>query len=251
MNTRTWLVVFRKEVLDGMRDRRSLFSAMMFCWLGPLMVGLLWKQPTALVLLPGFLLVTAFTGAMNIANDSMAGERERGSLEPLLINPLLPRDLVFGKWLAVCVFSLLGVVLTLLVALAVLYSTPLHNRMPASALLWMLVVTLPLVPFAAGLDLLICTFARTPKEGNSYLGVVLLAPMLTGMLAEFYPVPLRAAVAAIPLLGQQRMLSALTHGEIPHVAWLLASAACAALLSAAAVAATARMLNHEKVVFGR
>jgi hypothetical protein len=75
--------------------------------------------------------------------------------------------------------------------------------------------------------------------------------MLTGMLAEFYPVPLRAAVAAIPLLGQQRMLSALTHGEIPHVAWLLASGACAALLSAAAVAATARMLNHEKVVFGR
>jgi sodium transport system permease protein len=251
MNTYAWFVVFRKELVDGLRDRRSLFSAMMFCWLGPLLVGMLWRQPTALALLPAFLLVTAFTGAMNVANDSMAGERERGSLEPLLLNPVSLWDLVFGKWLAICVFSLAGVVLTLLVALAVLYATPLHTRMHASALLWMLAIAVPLVPFAAGLDLAICTFAQTPKEGNSYLGVVLLAPMLTGLLAEFFPVRLSAAIAAVPLLGQQRMLSALTRGEIPHVAWLALSGACAVLLGAAALLGTARLLRHEKVVFGR
>ena len=108
------MVVFRKELRDGLRDHRSLFSAMMFCWLGPLLVGLLWKQPTALALLPAFLIITAFTGAMNIANDTMAGERERGSLEPLLMNPVTPADLVFGKFLATCAFSLGCVVLTLL-----------------------------------------------------------------------------------------------------------------------------------------
>jgi sodium transport system permease protein len=251
MKTPPWLVVFRKEVLDGLRDHRSLFSAMMFCWLGPLLVGLLWRQPTALALLPAFLMVTAFTGAMNIANDSMAGERERGSLEPLLMNPVPLSDLVFGKWLAICAFSLSGVLLTLLVALAVLYATPLNRSIHASALLWMLAVALPLVPLAAGVDLLICTFARTPKEGNSYLGVLLLAPMLTGMLAEFFPVRLQAAIAAVPLLGQQRMLSALTRGESPHVAWLALSGACAVLLGAGALAATTRLLRSEKVVFGR
>jgi sodium transport system permease protein len=202
MKTAAWFVVFHKEVRDGLRDRRSLFSAMMFCWLGPLLVGLLWRQGPALVLLPAFLIVTAFTGSMNVANDCMAGERERGSLEPLLMNPVSLSDLVFGKWLAICAFSLAGVVLTLLVALAVLYATPLNTRMHASALLWMLVVAVPLVPFAAGLDLLICTFAQTPKEGTSYLGVVLLAPMLTGMLAEFFPVRMSAAIAAVPLLGR-------------------------------------------------
>jgi sodium transport system permease protein len=251
MKPRPWFVVFRKELRDGLRDHRSLFTAMMFCWLGPLLVGLLWRQPPALALLPAFLMVTAFTGAMNIANDSMAGERERGSLEPLLMNPVSLSDLVFGKWLAVCAFSLGGVVLTLGIALAVLYATPLSARMHPSALLWMLAVAAPLVPFAAGIDLAICTFARTPKEGNSYLGVVLLAPMLTGMLAEFFPVRLRAAIAAVPLLGQQRMLSALTRGEIPHVAWLVLSGACLMILGAAAVAATGRLLRYEKVVFGR
>jgi sodium transport system permease protein len=251
MKPHPWLVVFGKEVRDGLRDRRSLFSAMLFCWLGPLLVGMLWRQPPALVLLPAFLLVTAFTGSMNIANDSMAGERERGSLEPLLMNPVSLWDLVLGKWLAVCAFSLAGVVLTLLVALGVLYATPLHARMHASALLWMLAVAVPLVPFAGGVDLAICTFAQTPKEGTSYLGVVLLAPMLTGMLAEFFPVRLSAAIAAVPLLGQQRMLSALTRGEIPHIAWLALSAACAVLLGAAALLLTARLLRYEKVVFGR
>jgi sodium transport system permease protein len=251
MKTHRSLVVFRKEVRDGLRDRRSLFSAMMFCWLGPLLVGMLWRQPPALALLPAFLMITAFTGSMNVANDSMAGERERGSLEPLLLNPVSLWDLVFGKWLAICAFGLAGVVLTLLVALGVLYATPLHARMHASGLLWMLLVAVPLVPLAAGIDLAICTFAQTPKEGNSYLGVVLLAPMLTGLLAEFYPVSLNAAVAAIPLLGQQRMLSALTRGQIPHMAWVALSAAVAVLLGTAALIATARLLRHEKVVFGR
>jgi sodium transport system permease protein len=251
MNALPWLVVFRKEVRDGLRDHRSLFSALTFCWLGPLLVGVLWQQPTALALLPAFLIITAFTGAMNIANDTMAGERERGSLEPLLMNPVTPSDLVFGKFLATCSFSLACVALTLLFALAVLCATPLGGRMHPAALLWMFAVAVPLVPLAAGLDLLICTFAQTPKEGNSYLSVALLVPMLTGMLAEFFPIRLHAAIAIVPLLGQQRMLSALTRGEIPHLAWLLSSGACTVLIGAGAVAATARLLRHEKVIFGR
>jgi sodium transport system permease protein len=251
MRNYKWFVVFRKEVRDGLRDRRSLFSAMTFCWLGPLLVGVLWKQPTALVLLPAFLIITAFTGAMNIANDTTAGERERGSLEPLMMNPVTPSDLVLGKFFATSAFSLACVVLTMLFALAVLYVTPLGGHMHPGALLWMLAVAAPLVPLAAGIDLLICTFAQTSKEGNSYLSVALLAPMLIGILAEFFPIRLQAAIAIVPLLGQQRMLSALTRGEIPHLAWLLSSGGCAVLIGAGAVMATARLLQHEKVIFAR
>jgi sodium transport system permease protein len=251
MSDGKWLVVFHKEIRDGLRDHRSLFSAVTFCWLGPLLVGVLWKQPTALVLLPAFLIITAFTGAMNIANDTMAGERERGSLEPLLMNPVALSDLVFGKFLATCAFSLACVILTLLFALVALYATPLGGRMHPGALLWMLAIAAPLAPLASGVDLLICTFAQTPKEGNSCLSVALLAPMLIGILAEFFPIRLQAAIAVVPLLGQQRMLSALTRGEIPHLAWLLSSGACALVIGGGAVLGTARLLQNEKVVFGR
>jgi sodium transport system permease protein len=251
MNSHPALIVFRKEVRDGLRDRSSLSSALLFCWLGPLLVGVLARMPGALALLPGFLMITAFTGAMNIANDMMAGERERGSLEPLLLNPVSTANVVAGKWLATCAFSLGCVVLTLIGALAVLWTTPLGHHMKAGAVLWMLAVAIPLAPLAAGLDLLICTFARTPKQGNSYLSVFLLAPMLTGILAEFFPVRLGAATAMIPLLGQQRMLSALTHAETPHVLWLASSGVGAVAIGAAAVAATSRLLGRERVIFGR
>jgi sodium transport system permease protein len=249
--TQPWLIVFRKELRDGLRDHRSLFSAVTFCWLGPLLVGVLWKQPTALLLLPAFLIISAFTGAMNIANDATSGERERGSLEPLMMNPVTPSEIMLGKFFASTAFGLACVALTLLFALVVLFVTPLGARMHPAALLWMFAVALPLAPFAAGLDLLICTFAQTQKEGTSYLSVALLAPMLTGLLAEFFPVRLQAAIALVPLLGQQRMLSAVTRGEIPHLAWLLSSGALLVLLGAAAVAAAARLLRFEKVIFGR
>lgn len=243
-------VVFGKEMRDALRDTRSLFSAAVFCWLGPLLVGVLSRFPTAPALLPAFVIITAFTGAMNVANDVTAGERERGSLEPLLLNPVSPGDLIFGKFLATCAFSLGCVVLTLLCTLLVLETTPLRAQVHASALLWMLAVMLPLAPLAAATDLLICSFAQTPREGTSHLSVALLAPMLTGILAEFFPVRPGALVAATPLLGQQRMLSALTRDEIPHLPWLLLSWVSAGLIAAGALAATARLLRNEKVIFG-
>jgi len=244
-------IVFRKEVRDALRDTRSLFSAATFCWLGPLLVGLLWRFPAAPALLPAFVMITAFTGAMNIANDITAGERERGSLEPLLLNPVSPADLIFGKFLATCALSLGCVLLTLLCTLLVLATTPLGARLHPPALLWMLAVTLPLVPLAAATDLLICTFAQTPKEGASHLSIALLAPMLTGILAEFFPVRLGRLVAATPLLGQQRMLSALAGGQTPDFGWLLLSWASSGLMAAIALGATSRLLGSEKVIFGR
>ena len=50
--------------------------------------------------IPLFVMIAAFTGAMPIATDSTAGERERGSLEALLVNPAPRGAIAAGKWLA-------------------------------------------------------------------------------------------------------------------------------------------------------
>ena len=55
-----------------------------------------------------FALVSAFTGGIYIALDSTAGERERGSLVPLLLNPVPRRDVIIGKWIGVSTFTLAG-----------------------------------------------------------------------------------------------------------------------------------------------
>ncbi len=58
------------------------------------------RAATILSFIPLFIVIAAFTGGMQIATDSTAGERERGSLEPLLVNPAPRRSFAVGKWLA-------------------------------------------------------------------------------------------------------------------------------------------------------
>src|SRR6185436_17241427 len=76
--------------------------------------------PAGLGALAVFLLVSVFVMGMSFANDSTAGERERGSLEPLLLTRVPPISLVLGKWAAVVVFDILGFLLTLVCTLAIL-----------------------------------------------------------------------------------------------------------------------------------
>ncbi|HLW12804.1 MAG TPA: ABC transporter permease, partial [Casimicrobiaceae bacterium] len=58
-------------------------------------------------------LFASVMGGMAVALDTTAGERERQSLEPLLMTPARPAEIVVGKWLAVCAFDALVVTLTL------------------------------------------------------------------------------------------------------------------------------------------
>src|SRR6185437_2261587 len=58
------------------------------------------KGAFLLFVIPMFALLSPLLGGMAVAIDSTAGERERGSLEPLLANPVRTRHIVAGKWLA-------------------------------------------------------------------------------------------------------------------------------------------------------
>lgn len=106
------LVIARKEVVDGLRDLRSVISSLLYALMGPFVVGLVafanradTAAPSGTSPLPGmmsvFMLVAAFVGGMNVAMDTVAGERERRSLLPLLLNPVRRLDIVIGKWQAV------------------------------------------------------------------------------------------------------------------------------------------------------
>src|SRR5712675_1768457 len=111
------LVVARKEVVDSLRDVRSVISSSVYALMGPLVVGLVSMANRAdakpgsnrsvlIGMMSVFTLVAAFVGGMNVAMDTVAGERERRSLLPLLLNPVHRRDVVLGKWLAVSLFSI-------------------------------------------------------------------------------------------------------------------------------------------------
>jgi sodium transport system permease protein len=243
------LIVARKEIRDHLRDTRSLISSAFYALMGPLVVGMVSiatrGQKSSAVLLgmmSVFALVASFVGGMNVAMDAIAGERERRSLLPLLMNPILRRDVVLGKWLAISLFAVAGVVVNLLgFAFVVAFSV---NLVVAITL-----ALVPLVLFAAAVELLISTWSRNIKEAHTYLSLVIFLPMVIGMFLVFFP-HMASTWFWLPVAGQQLLIDLLTKGApvslVASIALSLITAACAALI----LLATAKLLHRDEFVYG-
>ncbi len=209
-----------------------------------------------LTMLPLFLLMATFVGGMHVAIDATAGERERGSFEPLLINPVSRWDLVAGKWAATLVFSsavvgftLVGfVVMSRFVSLGAL-GVELHFGLGEVG--GILAASLPLALLAGALQMLVATFARSFKEAQTYLSLLLFAPMLPGIALGLVTVQPQAWMMAVPGIAQQLLVTELIAGESPPALWYLLAVASSALLSAVCLAVTARLFTREAIVFGR
>jgi sodium transport system permease protein len=136
-----------------------------------------------------FALVSSFAGAIDIAMDSTAGERERRSLLPLLLNPVPRQDVIVGKWLALTTFALAAVAVNSVAMAAVLaWAAPalLASRAP-QLLLWITLGLIPLALLGAALSLLVAVLCRSTKEAHTALRFLVFVPMLVGMFLVFFP----------------------------------------------------------------
>ncbi|MGH9383006.1 MAG: ABC transporter permease [Vicinamibacterales bacterium] len=216
------------------------------------------QQRAAMVLnfIPLFVVLAAFTAGMQIAMDSTAGERERGSLEPLLVNPAPRLAIVSGKWLAASVSAMAGCGVTVLLCLAVMKFVPLQElgirfRFGAPEVAALLAAVLPFCPAAAALQVYLATFARSFKEAQSYMGFLMMVPMLPGVLATVYPLNGQIWMFPIPIVGQYALMEEVLGGK-PTASWMFLFAGASPLIVAALlVVATSRLIEREKIVFGR
>lgn len=195
-------------------------------------------------MLPYMLVLTIFIGGIWLATDSTAGERERQSLEPLLINPV-PRDrILLGKLLATAVFSLASLLLGLLAFVVAGHFMPTEQLGMSLALGPKFVgvalpVLAPLVLLICVAQILIAAFARSVREAQTYLGLAQLVPLIPSVILSVLPVKAQLWMYAVPLLGQQLTLMRLLRAEpVPMVA--LALSALVTLLAAVVVFNVAR-----------
>jgi ABC-type Na+ efflux pump permease subunit len=205
------LIVARKEIRENLRDVRSLASSALYVLMGPLVVLLVsfGIQPgqagsgggVLFGMMSVFALVAAFVGGVNVAMDSIAGERERRSLLPLLLNPVPRRDILVGKWIATGVFSAAGLAINMAAFAAVFAVSRMAFGIPPVALLCLL----PLALFAAALELLISTTCRSAKEAHTYLSLLVLLPMGVGMFLVFYPHMIRDWWFVLPIASVIRL----------------------------------------------
>jgi sodium transport system permease protein len=209
----------------------------------------------ALTVIPMFLILAAFIAGVNVAIDTTAGERERRSIEPLLVNPVPRLAIVVGKWGTTVLFGLVGVVLTAFFAIVALRYASLEDlgvqiNVGGLEFLALLAAATPMALLAAGLQMFVATFARSYKEAQTYVAILPFAAMMPAILLQFQPLDTAAWMMAVPSMAQEQLLLDTLGGEIRWPLIGLAAIACF-LYSLLAVWVTARMLHRERIIFGR
>jgi len=209
-----------------------------------------------LEMLPMFVLLATFLGGMPLALDSTAGERERGSLEPLLITATPRYALVLGKWLAACLFATVTALATMALMLVAFSQVPFERlglslAVSAGEAGWMLAAILPLALLFPAVQLLVASFSRTVKEAQTYLSLGVLVPMLPAMLTSLQAIELQDWMVAVPVLGQQALLTRSIHGEPYGAAGYLVAGVGALVLALLCVRAAAALFRRERIIFGR
>ena len=199
-------------------------------------------------LVPFFVLMAVLYGALNAALDTTAGERERGSLEPLLMNPAPRLALVLGKWGAV---ASVGILIAVLSCLSFLPGQWLLRSESLSALFRFGIgeaatfvgLLLPLAGALAAVLMAVAIRCKSFKEAQANATIVLLVVSLLPLVTIFNqegPAPWHLWV---PALAQTTLMARVLRGEALPWADVALTAGVCALLAAAAIVFVARTLR--------
>jgi sodium transport system permease protein len=161
---------------------------------------------------PVVLVMWSLAGALYPAVDICAGEKERGTMETLLISPASREEIVYGKFLTIWVFSAATALLNLLsmgVTTWVFGQALLGNVFQPAALGWCVPLVLPLSAFFSAVALSVGAYARSSKEGQYYLMPLFLLTMPLIFLTLAPGVVLNAFYSMVPVTGVALLLQKL------------------------------------------
>lgn len=173
-----------------------------------------------------FFIFAMLMGGMYLAIDATAGERERGSLEPLLSLPVTRDQLIYGKIAATCMFMALSLILSLGSFYVALKFMPLQqlgmtpNFGPGVLVIAFLLLT-PFILLGAAVMTLVASFTKSYKEAQTWLSIVLIAPTMPILIVSILTLRPRLEFMFIPSLSQHLLLVDMIKNEplnLLHVA---------------------------------
>ena len=214
-------------------------------------------------IIPYFIIILCFTGAMYPAMDLTAGEKERGTMETLLCSPVARVNIVLGKFCMVLTSALASMTLSLLTMTASFAiggalwggggkeaGVSRLNLPPIdpAGILGVLAMVLPVAVLFSAVIFTVSLFAKSFKEAQSYVGpmmVVVIMPAVVGMLPG---IDLNVRLALVPILNLslvcREMLSGVWHWQ--YIAIIFGSTC---LYAGLALAWAVKMFNREDVIF--
>lgn len=207
-------------------------------------------------IVPLILIIMTITGSIYPAIDLTAGERERGTLETLMVAPVPTVDLIAGKFVVVAMIGMLSATLNLLSVGGTIYLGGLGSMLaqgqdfavPLWTLPWVLLALVPMAVMFSAILLAVCSFARSFKEAQNYVMPVMIAALIPGVIGVLPGTQLEGPIRVIPVANIVILTRELLLGRIDFEAIITVSLSTT-LYAGAAVAIAARLFGQEAVLF--
>jgi sodium transport system permease protein len=203
-------------------------------------------------LLPFMVMMAVVYGALHAALDTTAGERERGSLEPLLATPAARWAIVVGKWAAVCA---IGLLIAVLACLGFIPSQPLLRSESLAALFrfgwgeaaWFIGLLAPLAAALSAVMMAIAIHCRTVKEAQASNMLVTLAVSLVPVLSLFNQQGEAAWHLWVPAMAQVTLMERVLKGVPIGLADVAPSVGVCVVITGLGLALVGRQLVRRAV----
>lgn len=209
------------------------------------------------MILPYIIILMALTGAMYPAVDLTAGEKERGTLETLLVSGVSRVDIVLGKFLTVFTASLVTAVLSIgsmaamgmgLIGTTTEIANELNFNVQPGSVLLIIAAMIPLGAIFSALLMTLALFAKSYKEAQSYISPLMILVILPAMASLVPEVEFNVHMAMIPVLNVSLFMKEALRGSIetiPLIVTLIVNFAFAILC----LFLVFRMFKRESVLF--
>lgn len=213
-------------------------------------------------ILPFILIMGVLLGAIYPAIDSMAGEKERGTLETLFTLPISNLELVMGKYMAVSlcaiVTAILNVVSILMTLIYILTTGELTGQLifgslKLSSLVFPLFITIICVCLFAmvvsAISMCVCSLAKSFKDAQNYITPVMFLVLIPSYVSMIPNISLDRTTAVIPVVNISLLIkSVLTNNtNLGLIALVFISNFAFVILS---VIILSKMFNSEEILFG-
>lgn len=208
-------------------------------------------------LLPVVMMTAVFYGGFYLAVDATAGERERKSLEPLLLNPVPRGAFVMGKFLAVFAFTLLATFLATALFLVLLgipqvqQFTNIQLSVGWGVILAAVGLIIPVAFMAVALEMLVASYARSVKEAQTYIQLIAFAGFLPSLFLSVLPIRPQEWMYLIPTIGQLYFITDMSRGLPLDTMQVALCSLLTAAIGVAALVATMRLYNREQIILGK
>lgn len=209
------------------------------------------------MMLPYFITVLLFAGAMGIGADMIAGEKERGTMASLLVAPIKRTSIVLGKVFALMVVS--GISSLIYVAVMVI-CMPLMMKsmtgtdgegfslqMNAEQIVMLALLLVSIAFLYAAIVALISVFAKTTKEATSYITPVYMIVLVIGLLTMFQTGTPEPSKYYIPIYNSALTLQGILSQEVTVTQYVVTLVETL-IMGGVLTACVARAFKNEKIM---